>query len=393
MATSIAIQYDAFGSQFVAGTFRVTAGLKNGINIPATIQNPCRIIHSSDMSTLARLIQSAPVTTNQIDFHDIQGSRYCTLAQDRKDNTFGGVPNLLSMPNLLSNIHFPSILPDTYFAMSCYPGLQECSSLTAKMLFVEQDMKILATKYPLETLSVFVSKTLYDELMEIQPKFWSQFKQVLVAPFNLASFITEYVCGRYVTEPVSNSVHVLTFGAKVNTAQFFNSAVKATVRTDGVMVACWGSVETNFIVLLDNDNPNGDDLVMVTDKGTGVVFQPTQMWTIDPRTLHILIASNKFLRELPTEEQKFQEYATMNSVNVVKHLFSSPLKVFDTVKANNEIDKNIITFAKGLHNTIYNKLSQFIGTSNASYGTLFPAPPQLDFLSRQHSCAAASNEK
>jgi hypothetical protein len=396
MATSVTISYDALAGQFVAGTLRVTAGLKNGITIPPTIDNSCRIIYSSDLNNIARLIQEAPVTSNPLEFYDTQGTRFCTLAKRRKDNTFGSVTNVSTMPNLLSNIKFPEVSPTpTFLALSCYPGLHECTSFHAKKSFLEQDMKLLDNKYFLADLTVFTTNALYNEVKEIVPTFWSEFNEVLIAPSNLAAFITEYVCGRYVTEKVSHSQHTITFGSKVLTAQFFNSSVKAVIRTEGVQISTWGTVETNFIVLLDN--PDENDIV-VTDKATGTVFQPTQMCTLDPTVLHALIAANKFYMKFPTIETPFQKFCVENSSELVKYMFCSPLKVFDLLKGSNELDKNIITFAHRLYETMHRNLTQFLQLSHPSTISTFswggvPPAPQLDLmLGRQYSCAAAPSD-
>jgi hypothetical protein len=396
MATSVTISYDALGAQFVAGTFRVTAGLKNGITIPPTIDNSCRIIYSSDLNNLARLIQAAPLTSNPLEFYDTQGSRFCTLAKRRKDNTFGNVANVSTMPNLLSNIQFPEVSPTpTFLALSCYPGLQECTSFHAKKSFLEQDMKLLDNKYFLADLTVFTTNALYNEVKEIEPKFWTTFNEVLIAPSNLAAFIAEYVCGRYVTEKVSNSQHMLTFGSNVLSAQFFNSSVKAAIRTEGLQISTWGTVEANFIVLLDN--PTENDIV-VTDKATGTVFQPTEMWTLNPTVLHELIAANKFYMKLPATDKPFQEFFVENSSDVVKYMFCSPLKVFDTLKGSNELEQNIITFGKGLYAALHTRLNQFMQLSYSSTPATFswgggPPAPQLDLvLGRQYSCAVAPSD-
>jgi len=396
MATSVTISYDAFGAQLVAGTFRVTAGLKNGVTIPRTIEDSSRIIYSSDLNTFTRLIEAAPPTPDKIEFYDTMGSRFCTLAEHRKLNTFGSVTNTSTMPNLMSNIQFPEPGMPTYLVMSSYPGLLECASQAAKKSFLQQDMELLELKYPLNHLSVFTSKGLYDEIMEIEPTFWTTFKEVLVAPqFTLAAFITEYLCGRYVTEKVSNSTHMLTFGSKVLTAQFFNSSVKAIARNEGIQISACGTVETNFIVFLEN--PDETDIV-VTDKGTGVVFQPTLMWNMEPGMLHSLIAANKFYRRLPTNDHQFQEFTTKNSSDVVQYMFYSPLKVFDTMKGLNELEQNIVTFGRGLRLSIYNKLNQSLQMANPSSVSTFawgggPPAPQADLmLGRQHSCALASND-
>ena len=392
MSTSITISYDAFTTQLVAGTFRVTAGLKNGITIPSTVEGPSRIIYSSELSNLARIIQSAPLTPNQIEFYDTQGSRFCTLSKHRKDNTPGNVPNVSNMPNVLSNIQFPEVSSDaTYLVMSCYPGFHECASVRAKKSFLEQDMELLNSKYPISELYIFVTSQLFDEINMIHPEFWTQFKEILVAPSNFSGFIAEYLCGRYVTEKVSNSLHMITFGSKVLSAQFFNNQVKATIRTEGLQISSYGTVETNFIVLLEN--PDENDIV-VTEKGTGVTFQQSKMWNLEPSVLHILINSNKFYKKLPNDVIPFQEFCMENSSNVVKHMFCSPLKVFDTLKEVNEMDLNIITFGKGLNMSIYNKLSQFMYTINPSVPSWnVPLPPMDLMLGRQHSCMAPSPDE
>lgn len=397
MATSVTISYDALCAQFVAGTFRVTAGPKNGITIPPTIDTSCRIIYSSDLNSLTRAIQAAPLTPNQIEFYDTQGTRFCTLSNRRKDNTFGSVANVSNMPNVFSNIQFPepSSTP-TYLAVSCYPGLLECASVRARKYFLQQDMELLKSKYPVNELSLFVATALFEEIKAIEPMFWAQFKEVLVTPLNITSFVSEYICGRYVTEKVSHSQHTLTFGSKVLSAQFFNSSVKATVRTEGVQISTCGTVETNFIVFLDNPNPDGDEVVVVADKSTGAVFQPTQMWSLDPSLLHILIAANKFYTNLPVDYPKFQPFSTENTADVVRYMFNSPLKVFDgEMKGLNELEQNVVSFGKGLRLSIYNKMNQFLQIASPANVSTFgwgggPPAPQLDLmLGRQHSCAAS----
>jgi hypothetical protein len=389
MTTSVSISYGSFDTQFVAGTFRVTAGLKNGITVPPTIDTLCRIIYSSEVNTLARTIQSAPVTPNQIEFYDTQGSRFCTLAKHRNDNTFGTVANVSIMPNVLSNIQFPEVSSDaTYLVMSCYPGFYECASMRARKFFLEKDMGLLKGKYPPSELSLFVTSILFDDINGVLPEFWTQFKEVLVAPSNLTGFIAEYICGRYVTEKVSNSQHMLTFGSKVLSALFFNAHVKATIRTEGLQIFSRETLETNFIVLLEN--PDKNDIV-VTDKGTGVTFQPTQLWSLDPSVLHTLIEANRFYKKFPNDDASLQLFCMENSSDVVKYMFCSPLNVFDTLKGVNEFDLNIITFAKGLRTSIYNKLNQFLHTSNPSEQLLSSwnvQPPHPQLLDRQHSCVA-----
>jgi len=406
MSTSIAISYDTFSTKCVAGTFRVTAGLKNGITIPPTAEGQSRVIYSSEMSSIAHTFQSAPLTPNQIEFYDIQGTRFCTLSKNRKDNTFGNVTNVSTMPNVLSNIQFPEpSSDDTYLVLFCYPGLHECASIRAKKSFLEQDMELLKSKYPVSELSLFISSVLFDEINKIQPEFWTQFKQVLVNTSNLASFVAEYICGRYVTEKVSNSQHTITFGSKVLTAQFFNNAVKAIVRTEGLQISTWGTIETNFIVFLENPD---EVPIVVTDKGTGATFQSTQMLTLEPSVLNVLVDSNKFYKKFPNDERMFQEFSTENSSDVIKYMFCSPLKVFDTLKGVNEIDRNIITFGKGLQSSFYNKLNNFLQMTNPliSATSAWGVPPlgllthqascmvapHPDILTRQASCSAAPDE-
>ncbi len=384
----------------IVGDVKVERPAPGAINImPLAPQVASHIVFSkNDDTTFKSYLQTSPVRQPEITLYDHHGQVSCRYASGRKDNSSGNL-RITESKYLLSDIVFPKIQSgQLYLVITRYDGLEQVSIPESKKSLVRQDLELLVRKVDTSKIVLFIADEINNEIKKLGINLNETFQEVFNPSANhLIQYLVEYLVGKSISGSKSSFQGLLTFGSpngsdtndvNIVMARFVPydntnqkvSSVSGSIRRGGRLQlnSEYRLSHSRFIIVIKHPE---NYVLKASEETTNTEFEliPYTAENLPDLTydhFRAIIDSVSFLEKLSNKDSDtLAKVISENCSEAGKHMFNSPLKVFENLESKSDMSSVIIEYGCILRSNIYRLLN-----SNANAVNVHKNQPNKKYL-------------
>jgi len=337
--------FKSAGLVLVTANVEVTTTPRDGIPIKSTVTNKSNVIvNAKQFKALKDALSQLPVTKYPIHLYDQLGNVVSRMEVNRKVNVGGTLGVNTEPQTLLSHMVMPKVDDGAtnYLILQEYVPLNSVYSEEKQLELLTEDINKLKEKTPnLKDVVVVIGKKLHETFLKLYPTYTEFFQVVPVKDENVINYVAEHICGKVIAGSKPSFQGFLNFGPGTNVIRCVsdNPSLVFTVRSGGrVQVNTDKELTTGKLVaVIENTGITFPYTINEEVSGTSFTFgseMSIKADTFPDIKLDYIISmleNFKFSTNIDQtqETDKINKFIMnpTNHSNVIKYLFTQPLKV------------------------------------------------------------------
>ena len=402
--------FKSAGLALLTANVEVSTTPRDGIPIKSTVTNKSNVIvNAKQFKALKDSLSQLPVTQYPIHLYDQLGNVVSRMEVNRKANIGGTLGVNTEAQTLLSHMVMPKVDDGAtnYLIVQEYVPLNSVYSEEKQLELLTEDINKLKEKTPhLKDVVVVIGKKLHETFLKLYPTYTEFFQVIPVKDENVINYVAEHLCGKVIAGSKPSFQGFLNFGSGTNVIRCVsdNPSLVFTVRSGGrVQVNTDKELTTGKFLAVIENTAGLTFPYTINEEVSGTSFTFGSEMSIKADTfpdikldyIISMLENFKFSTNIDQNQEtdKINKFIMnpSNHSNVIKYLFTQPLKVAkEFVKLPDDAklivrtcEENFQVIKQILSTKIYDNHStcdydgHLVGAANYSHGGAAPMPVAL----------------